>query len=319
MKKFHDNSINIVAYHYVRKIKGSKYPNIKGIEYNTFKKQIKFFKKKFHILSVDEFIEILESKKNNISKKPAILLTFDDGYKDHYDFVFPTLISEKITGCFYPPVNIFKGEILDVNKIHYILEKFNDKKILLDEILNYLIDEFNIHLNIELDKKFKLHSSKIPEFDDRKTMIIKKILNKDLSFKIRKATCDHFFKRYVDSNMESFSRKLYISLENLKEMNDNNMHIGSHGVNHLLWATLNEQKQKNEFINSRKFFKKNFINVENFSVCYPWGSYNSTSIKILKNQRVKFALTSNTGNINSKKKINSYSLPRFDANEFVNI
>ena len=45
-----------------------------------------------------------------------LALTFDDGYKDHYKYVFPTLVKEKIRGFFYPPVNIFKGDVLNVNK-----------------------------------------------------------------------------------------------------------------------------------------------------------------------------------------------------------
>ena len=58
-----NHSINIVAYHYVREIKNSSFPNLKGIEYNLFKKQIKFFKKKFNLISADDLIEILDKKK----------------------------------------------------------------------------------------------------------------------------------------------------------------------------------------------------------------------------------------------------------------
>ena len=278
MKNLNKNSINIVAYHYVREIKNSKYPNIKGIEFNIFKKQIKFFKKKFDIISADDFVEIIETKKIINHKKPLLLLTFDDGYKDHYNYVFPTLIDEKITGCFYPPIKIFNGDVLDVNKIHYILEKFDDKKILLDEILN-----------------------------------------KILPLVISRKTCNHFFKKYVNSNLKTFSKELYISSKNLKEMSDNNMHIGSHGVNHLLWNTLNEQEQEKEIVNSKRFFKKKLINLKNFSVCFPWGSYNSSSVKILKKRKVKFALTSNSGNIFFGKRYNRFTLPRYDANEFLDV
>ena len=256
MKNFNKNSINIVAYHYVREIKNSRYPNIKGIEYNIFKKQIKFFKKKFDIISADDLVDVIESKKITNYKKPLILLTFDDGYKDHYNYVFPTLVTEKISGCFYPPINIFYGEVLDVNKIHYIIEKFDDKKILLNEILLYLVKKFNINIESFVGKKNRLHNFRIPEYDNHETLIIKKILNKFLPSTISKKTCDHFFKKYVNSNLRDFSKELYISLKNLKEMSDYNMHIGSHGVNHLLWNTLTKQKQKNELVNSKIFFNK---------------------------------------------------------------
>lgn len=319
MKNLNKNSINIVAYHYVREIKNSKYPNIKGIEFNIFKKQIKFFKKKFDIISADDFVEIIETKKIINHKKPLLLLTFDDGYKDHYNYVFPTLIDEKITGCFYPPIKIFNGDVLDVNKIHYILEKFDDKKILLDEILLYLKNEFEINIKSLVNKKNRLHNFKVPEYDDHHTIIIKKILNKILPLVISRKTCNHFFKKYVNSNLKTFSKELYISSKNLKEMSDNNMHIGSHGVNHLLWNTLNEQEQEKEIVNSKRFFKKKLINLKNFSVCFPWGSYNSSSVKILKKRKVKFALTSNSGNIFFGKRYNRFTLPRYDANEFLDV
>jgi len=52
-----------VMYHYVRPIKKSKYPNIKGLEFENFKKQINFFSKKFNIISHIDFLEIIKSKK----------------------------------------------------------------------------------------------------------------------------------------------------------------------------------------------------------------------------------------------------------------
>ncbi len=317
MKILNKNSINIVAYHYVREIKNSKYPNIKGIEYNIFKKQIKFFKKNFSIISADDFIEIIDNKKTSDYKKPLLLLTFDDGYKDHFKYVFPILSSEKISGCFYPPTNIFKGEILGVNKVHYILEKFNNKETLLNEISSYLIKQFDIKIEKFVRKKTRLHNIKIPEYDDYETITIKKILNKFLSPIISRKTCDYFFKKYVNSDFKAFSRELYISSENLKEMSDNNMHIGSHGVDHLFWSDLNKLQQKIEIVNSKKFFNKKLVDLHNFSVCYPSGSYNSTTITIMKEQKIKFALTSNSGNVDLRKKFNRFALPRYDANEFL--
>ena len=40
-----EKKIFIVMYHYVREIKNSKYPKLKGLEFKKFKDQINFFKK----------------------------------------------------------------------------------------------------------------------------------------------------------------------------------------------------------------------------------------------------------------------------------
>ena len=178
MKKFNKNSLNIISYHYVREIKNSKYPNINGIEYSLFKKQISFFKRNFNIVSPDDLNDLLDNKKKYKLNKPLLALTFDDGYKDHYKYVFPTLVKEKIRGFFYPPVNIFKGDVLNVNKLQHILCVAKNKKKLLKEILN-LLKDFKIHFKLNSEKK--LHNKKIPEYDDKNTLLIKRLIYKELS------------------------------------------------------------------------------------------------------------------------------------------
>jgi len=56
-------SLNVITYHYVRKIKKSKYSNLKGLEFSLFKKQINFFKKNFEIISMEQFLNEEYNKK----------------------------------------------------------------------------------------------------------------------------------------------------------------------------------------------------------------------------------------------------------------
>ena len=94
MIKIQQKKIYIITYHYVRDVKKSIYPNLKALENKKFIKQINFFTKNFNLLNYDDFNEILLSKK--IPRKPSILLTFDDGYIDHYENVFPILQKKKL-------------------------------------------------------------------------------------------------------------------------------------------------------------------------------------------------------------------------------
>ena len=94
-------------YHYVREIKNSKYPNLKGLEFKEFKKQINYFCNNFNVLSSEDFVEIVNNKK--IPRKPSIFLTFDDGYMDHYKYVIPYLVKKKISASFYPPINAIEN------------------------------------------------------------------------------------------------------------------------------------------------------------------------------------------------------------------
>ena len=135
--------IAIITYHYVRPIKGSLYPGIIGLELNKFRKQLNYIQSKYKILDYDSFLQILKSKKKISSN--YCLLTFDDGYKDHVKYVLPELNKRKIKGFFFPPSILFNNKkILNVNKVHFLIEKKIDPKIIKDKILTLIHKKKNI-------------------------------------------------------------------------------------------------------------------------------------------------------------------------------
>ena len=125
--------ISIVMYHYVREIKKSQYPNVKGLELEGFKRQLDYLEKNHAIISPSDFIAYI---KGEIALPDnACLLTFDDGYKDHYKYVLPELLKRKISGCFFPPARpIIDKCLLDVNAIHFIIACCNDVKKLINNL-----------------------------------------------------------------------------------------------------------------------------------------------------------------------------------------
>jgi hypothetical protein len=103
-------------YHYVRDLKNSRYPQIKGLDLNHFKTQLDFLESNYHIIDVNHCLMPPPIGKD------CVLLTFDDGYIDHYTTVFPLLAERGISGFFSMPGKIIKEEkVLDVNKIHFLL------------------------------------------------------------------------------------------------------------------------------------------------------------------------------------------------------
>lgn len=311
MIKTYGNNIYIVMYHYVKNIKKSEFPNQKGLEFNDFKKQIIFFKKNFNILSNDQFSNIIETQK--IPKKKSILLTFDDGYKDHLDYVFPYLKKQNILANFYPPIICIKNKkILDVNKIHFILEKEQNRDKILNLIFLYLKKFLNKNLEqLKLDK-INLKS----RYDDKKTILIKKLLQNHLPSSCREKIVNKIFKDIMNTSEEDFSKKIYMSKSNIQELYANNFTIGSHGVDHLWWDKLSGKKQEIEIKNSINYFKKIRVFDKNFSVCYPYGRYNKKTLGLLKRYKVKFALTTKVDKVNLKNINNNLELPRYNTNDF---
>jgi peptidoglycan/xylan/chitin deacetylase (PgdA/CDA1 family) len=305
------NNIYIVVYHYVREIKKSKNPNLKGLEFSDFKKQIKFFLQNFNILSNEKLVEIIKTKK--IPRKKSIFLTFDDGYVDHWKYVYPYLKEKKITGNFYPPVCAIKNKkVLDVNKIHFILEKEQNRK----KILNHIFKLIRKYTNKSEDDLNIDKINTVSRFDDKETTLIKRLLQTHLPLKIREKITNDIFKSILNYDEKDFAKKIYMNKNHLIEMNKNNMTIGSHGYNHFWWKNINYKDQLLEIKKSIEYFKKIRVFNENFSVCYPYGSYNLKTLKILKSFNVKFALTTKVNSL-SKNNINkNFELPRFDTNNF---
>ena len=113
-------------YHYTRDLKHSRYPEIKGLDVSMFREQIEFMKQQFNIVSMEQVIEAVERHADLPDK--ALLLTFDDGYVDNYTFAFPILEEFGIQGSFFIPGKTFAThQLLNVNKIHYILASADEK------------------------------------------------------------------------------------------------------------------------------------------------------------------------------------------------
>ena len=141
-----NSNVTIVVYHYVRNLKNSRYPGIKGLSTEKFENQISYIKNNYEVISGHDFMSAI-SDEVKLPENSA-LLTFDDGYIDHFTNVFPVLDREGLTGCFFPTAKIIlEDEVLDVNKIQFILASINDENIVVKYIYNKIIersDKFNL-------------------------------------------------------------------------------------------------------------------------------------------------------------------------------
>ena len=132
------NRLTVVMYHYVRNLEDSRYPEIKGLELDLFIKQIEFFIKNYNIVTMEDVIDCEKGKKQLPEK--SLLLTFDDGYHEHFTNVYPILKCYGVQGSFFIPAKaILEHTLLDVNKIHFILASLVDSTELVLDLKNDII------------------------------------------------------------------------------------------------------------------------------------------------------------------------------------
>lgn len=310
MKK--NSKVTIVMYHYVRDLKNSKYPDIKGLDFELFIEQLEYLVKYYNLISIDTLINAMYNNGELPSK--AALLTFDDGYIDHYTNVFPLLKKKKIQGAFYAPVKaIMEHSVLDVNKIHFLLASVADKNILMKSILSEL-DNYRERYNLNDNNYYFNKLAVANRFDTKEVIFIKRLLQHELSEELRMIIIDSLFKKYVSNDEESFAQELYLNLEQIKIMKDEGMHIGSHGNNHYWLGNLPKHIQEEEINKSLSLFREIKSDPDNWTMCYPYGSYNQDTIDILTSKGCKLALTANP-TIADIRIHNRYEFPRLDTND----
>jgi len=299
------SKLTIIMYHYVRNIKKSDNPNIKGLEFYKFKKQLNYLEKNYKIINP---FDLFSNKK---IKKKSCLLTFDDGYKDHIKFVFPELKKRKLSACFFPVAKpILEKKPLDVNLIHYIVAKVNNSKYLKKLLLN-LLEKNNIkknRINYFL-KKYEING----RFDDKETIFVKRMLQHALSPQLRKKIIYDLFKKTLKITIKDFVKQVYMDLNDIKTLIKNKMFIGSHTHHHYWFEKLNKKEQQKEIDLSLKFLKKLGILNKNWIMCYPYGSYNDHTLKYLKEKNCTFGFTTNPSIADIK--IKKLELPRLDTND----
>jgi peptidoglycan/xylan/chitin deacetylase (PgdA/CDA1 family) len=300
-------------YHYVRDLINSRYPDIKGLDICSFKNQIEFIKKNYNIIKMEDFVDAIES--NIQLPVNSALLTFDDGYIDHYTQVLPVLLDNNLQGSFFIPARLIKEDIvLDVNKIHFILEGCKNIKVLITEIFK-LLDNNRIKYNLESNDYYYNKLAIANRFDNSDIIFIKRILQSELSLELRKKIIDHLFNSFIKVSENIFSKELYINIDQIKMMINCGMHIGAHGYNHFWLGKLDNIEQENEIIKSTSFLDEIGINEKYRTLCYPYGSFNEYTIQLLRKYKFKNAFTT-IPKVANLQLDNKYKIPRLDTNDF---
>lgn len=306
------NQLYIAMYHYIRDLNNSRYPAIKGLDYELFKRQIDFFKRHFNVVTMEEVIEA----KWNGTRLPdhAMLLTFDDGYIDHYTFALPVLKAHHMQGAFFIPGKAFaENTVLDVNKIHFVLASAEEKRLL--EQLFYKMNyyrgtEFVFPSNGELFQNYAVSS----RLDTKETIFIKMMLQTVLPERLRDLILSELFHEFVGMDERKFSRELYMNYEQIYMMKQSGMFIGIHGYDHYWLGELSKEKMSEDIKRALEVMDK-FINKDSWVMNYPYGSYNRDTIDFVSSAGCKLGLTTEVRRADLDKE-NIYEIPRLDTNDF---
>lgn len=302
----------ISMYHYTRNLKDSRYPNIKGLDSSMFSEQILFMKEHFHIVTMEEVMEAAENRYN--LPEDAMLLTFDDGYIDNYTFAFPVLDKLGVQGSFFIPGKTFTTyELLDVNKIHYLLAS-TDINIILEDLLermeHYRGNEYTYPSNQELFHEY----AKSNRFDGKEIIFVKRMLQTVLPEKIRNRIASELFAKHVGVSEQQLAHELYMTEEQIRTLKRHGMHIGVHGYDHYWLGNLSKEKMQQDMQKALEIMDE-FIDSKKWAMNYPYGSYNEDVICYAKEHGACVGVTTEV-RIADLEIDDVMKLPRLDCNDY---
>ena len=305
------NKLNIVMYHYTRDLAHSRYPQIKGLDINLFQQQIEFLKRHISVTTMEA--PIFAGGGHKIPDN-SVLLTFDDGYIDNYTFAFPVLEEAGVQGSFFIPGKTFAThQLLDVNKIHYILASADIWKLLSDVFERmdfYRGTEFCYPKNDELFVEY----AKKSRFDTKETIFIKRMLQTVLPETVRNYIASDLFERYVGVSEEKMAYELYMTQDQIRTLKRHGMFIGVHGYDHYWLGNLSRMQMEKD-IDKALDVMDEFIDRKQWVMNYPYGSYNADVLDYIKERGACLGLTTKVA-VADFSKYGRLELPRFDCNDF---
>jgi peptidoglycan/xylan/chitin deacetylase (PgdA/CDA1 family) len=296
-------------YHYVRPIAGSAWPRIKGLEVRLFREQLAYLQRHHTLVGMSD---VLAALAGDAPLPPrACLLTFDDGYSDHYEHVFPILAAEGVSGAFFPPGGTIRDRrLLDVNKIHFVLASTADP-LRIETGLDRALAEVGGAGEAEI-AELKSRYKKADHLDPAEVVYVKHLLQYALPEDLRRVVVDRLFEQHVSADETDFAATLYMSEEQAAEMVAAGMHFGGHGDRHYWLSRLSDDRKLLEIERSKALLLDIGMADAELTFCYPYGDYDAESQRLLEDAGFRAAVTTQTG-IADLSRDGAFALPRLDT------
>ena len=282
--KYIINKYNPIFLYHSLGIESNFNTNIDHVDLITLEKQLRYIKKYWKFVTIDEFV-------NAKNRKGLTSLTVDDGYKNIIEEAL--IIFEKLE----IPLTIFinsstlKGEIFWRDKIRYLIENKLIKKFVSN---SKLFNEKDINNFYYISKNSKFNSKQIEielnEFFLKENILLNK--NHKLCLDDKKYLIKHPLITY-----------------------------GNHTASHYFLSSLNKEEQYRDILECKNFLESFDVNRSNV-FCVPFGgmnSFNEDTVNILKNLNYKtLLLTENKLNNFEDKHIIYRIMPsNFDIKNFL--
>jgi len=261
---FFDHSPKILLLTYHRILPNTQYNPLRTIvSSKIFTEQIDWLSKRFPIISLSSAVE--QALRKKAKKELQVVLTFDDGYQDNYEIVFPFLRNKGIPAAFFLVANYISknAPLWDWELFSLLQNAVSIKSIEIENhIFSQKLNEPRLLFIFRILDKLK---SANPDITKMTLTSIK-----------QKIDCN-FLPEYIEDKCMTWGQAI--------KMSDSGMEIGAHSLSHRSLARITPHEAATE-IKQSKVIIENHMKKSCLHFAFPFGSrndYNENLIRCVKN------------------------------------
>jgi len=305
----------IVFYHYVRDVERTPFPGIKALSVAGFEAQLDWLQARYDVLDGLTFERAVLAGVG--FDRPTALLTFDDGFVDHYEHVFPLLHSRGLGGIFFLAGATLSGApaLLNVHKTHFLLSHLGADRFAAE--VGAALEGEGVSVTRQDGGSSGSPSGRegIYRYDEAPDVRIKRILNYEAPYPVADRVLSALFTQHM-GDAAAFAKSLYLSTTQVREMALGGMTFGFHTETHPVLSRLAPDAQRAELRNGPRLIA-DATGQTTVSFCYPYGfshTYNADTLRVLEESGYSMAFNT----VRREAVIGReprYELPRLDTRD----
>ena len=296
----------VVMYHYVRDSRTTAFPDIRALAPDLFRQQLDWLQANYTVVRLADVEAALDGR--GTLPANAALLTFDDGFVDHFDTACPMLVERGVTGTFFLSQDAcgVSPQLLNVHKTHFLLARLGaaafSRAVLAESGL----------ARPSMDGAAVFGADVWEEGDDR---AVKQLLNYELPYADADRVLDALFARHI-GDAHAFARSLYLDAAMVGQMARHGMTFGFHTRSHRMLSRLAPGEQRAEVAGGVGWIR-DLTGQTTVPFCYPWGgrrTYTAETTEILR--AAGYSVAFNTERRRLRVAADArYELPRLDTRD----
>lgn len=259
------------------------------VKADQFSQQMNWLKRHTRILSENELIDQITTNNYQKSKCPSVVITFDDGYQDHYSIAYPILRSLQIPATFFITTEIIgERKLYWWDVVAYLIKKCRKPSIVINGH-EYTLQNNRLKIIADIQRQMKGHS--------------RERIRHHIRFISEAAE--------MDLPSDELQDRELLTQDQIREMAEHHMTMGSHTHSHQALSCLADREHEAELMVSKELLEQTTGQAVQ-SVAYPFGIYQFVPPSIQDTARkcgYRLGFMSSLG-VNYHNQINDMALDR---------